>query len=50
MSAHHHSIKPYVFVLLGLLALTVLTYVVAQGDDLSYALSSSAVGAEAWQT
>lgn len=33
-----------------LTASDILTYVVAQGDDLSYALSSSAVGAEAWQT
>ncbi|MDE2670080.1 MAG: DUF58 domain-containing protein [Chloroflexota bacterium] len=33
-----------------LTASDILTYVVAQGDDLSYALSSTAVGAEAWQT
>ena len=32
-----------------LTASDILTYVVAQGDDLSYALSSTAVGAEAWQ-
>ena len=33
-----------------LTASDILTYVVAQGDDLAYALSSTAVGAEAWQT
>ena len=33
-----------------LTASDILTYVVARGDDLSYALSSTAVGAEAWQT
>ncbi len=33
-----------------LTASDILTYVVAQGDDLSFALSSTAVGAEAWQT
>ncbi len=33
-----------------LTATDILTYVVAQGDDLSFALSSTAVGAEAWQT
>lgn len=33
-----------------LTASDILTYVVAQGDDLSFALSSSAVGAEAWQS
>ena len=33
-----------------LTASDILTYVVAQGDDLSFALSSSALGAEAWQS
>ncbi len=33
-----------------LTASDILTYVVAQGDDLAFALSSSAVGAEAWQS
>ncbi len=33
-----------------LTASDILTYVVARGDDLSFALSSTAVGAEAWQT
>ena len=33
-----------------LTATDILTYVVAQGDDLSFALSSTALGAEAWQS
>jgi uncharacterized protein (DUF58 family) len=33
-----------------LTASDILTYVVAQGDDLSFALSSTALGAEAWQS
>ena len=33
-----------------LTASDILTYVVAQGDDLSLALSSTAVGADAWQS
>ena len=33
-----------------LTASDILTYVVGQGDDISLALSSSAVGAEAWQS
>ena len=33
-----------------LTASDILTYVVAQGDDLAFALSSTSVGAEAWQS